>query len=139
MLQTHFVAMQTPAFARFDQIPRHWAGVAPDTIALRQDSRHWTYSQLCEGIDAARATLSDLNVEPGNRVLLAGENCVTLVCFIFGVSELGAISVLVNARQSPHEIDAIAGHAEPQVEVYIDAGALSYRPAGELEAGRKLA
>jgi hypothetical protein len=57
-----------------------------------------------------------------DRVLLAGENCATLVCFVFAVSELGAAFILVNARQSADEIDAIASHAQPQVEVYVDAG-----------------
>jgi len=122
MPETHAVVVQVSTFDRLDQIPRHWAAVAPDAIALRQDSGRWTYSQFCEGIDAAKATLSGLHVEAGDRVLLVAENCVTLVCFVFAVSELKAISVLVNARQSPSEIDAIAGHAQPQVEVYIAGG-----------------
>jgi long-chain acyl-CoA synthetase len=122
MPQTPALPTHAQSFVRLDQIPRHWAALAPDSIALREDSGHWTYSRLCEGIKDARTALAGLGVEPGNRVLLAGENCVTLVCFVFAVSELGATFILVNARQSADEIDAIASHAQPQVEVYVDAG-----------------
>jgi len=122
MPHTSALATHAPSFARLEQIPRHWAALAPDSIALREDGCHWTYSQLCAGIVAARTALAGLGVEAGDRVLLAGENCATLVCFVFAVSELGAAFILVNARQSADEIDAIASHAQPQVEVYVDAG-----------------
>ena len=37
-------------------------------------------------------------------------------------------------------IVAVGGHLHGgDIEVYLDAGALAYRPAGEPEAGRKLA
>ena len=122
MPHTSALATHAPSFARLEQIPRHWAALAPDSIALREDGCHWTYSQLCAGIVAARTALAGLGVEAGSRVLLAGENCATLVCFVFAVSELGAAFILVNARQSADEIDAIASHAQPQAEVYVDAG-----------------
>ena len=123
MPSTHAAVEPSPWFDRLDRIPRHWSACAPDSIALRDDGQCRTYAQLCAGIDAARVMLSGLHVGSGDRVLLVGENGMTLVCFVFAVSELGAVSVLVNARQSAREIDAIAAHAEPQVEVYVGAGA----------------
>ena len=42
--------------------------------------------------------------------------------------------------EDPLSEELIRGHLHGgEVEVYLDAGALAYRPAGELEAGRKLA
>jgi ATP-dependent Clp protease ATP-binding subunit ClpC len=42
--------------------------------------------------------------------------------------------------EDPLSEELIRGHLRGgQIEVYLDAGALAYRPAGELEAGRKLA
>ena len=42
--------------------------------------------------------------------------------------------------EDPLSEELIRGHLRGgEVEVYLDAGALSYRPAGELEAGRRLA
>jgi ATP-dependent Clp protease ATP-binding subunit ClpC len=41
--------------------------------------------------------------------------------------------------EDPLSEELIRGHLRGgEVEVYLDAGALSYRPAGELEAGRRL-
>ena len=115
-------AVQAPPFARLDEIPRFWASRTPEAPALQEAGRTWTHAQLRQGSAHARAALAGLGVGPGHRVLLVGENCATLVCFIFGASELEATFILVNARQSADEIDAIAGHAAPQAEVYIDAG-----------------
>ncbi len=42
--------------------------------------------------------------------------------------------------EDPLSEELIRGHLRGgDIEVYLDAGALAYRPAGELEAGRKLA
>ena len=42
--------------------------------------------------------------------------------------------------EDPLSEELIRGHLTGgEIEVYLDAGALAYRPAGELEAGRKLA
>jgi len=42
--------------------------------------------------------------------------------------------------EDPLSEELIRGHLQGgEIEVYLDAGALAYRPAGELEAGRKLA
>jgi ATP-dependent Clp protease ATP-binding subunit ClpC len=42
--------------------------------------------------------------------------------------------------EDPLSEELIRGHLRGgEIEVYMDAGVLSYRPAGELEAGRKLA
>ena len=42
--------------------------------------------------------------------------------------------------EDPLSEELIRGHLKGgEIEVYLEAGQLSYRPAGELEAGRKLA
>ena len=42
--------------------------------------------------------------------------------------------------EDPLSEELIRGHLRGgEIEVYLDAGQLAYRPAGELEAGRKLA
>src|SRR4030095_7334122 len=81
-----------------------------------------SYGQLHRAIGDARAALTGLGVGQGHRVLLVAETSLELVAFVFATSSLGASSVLVNARLSAEEIDAIAAHAQAQVEIYIDAG-----------------
>ena len=42
--------------------------------------------------------------------------------------------------EDPLSEELIRGHLQGgEIEVYLDGGQLAYRPAGELEAGRKLA
>ena len=49
--------------------------------------------------------------------------------------KLGAWHDVAWVQDKASPVDTINGF----IEVYLDAGALAYRPAGELEAGRKLA
>lgn len=103
-------------------VPAKWARATPEAIALIEGDRSVTYGEMQRAIADAGAALSGLGVGRGHRVLLVAENCATLVYFVFAASELGAAFVLVNARLSAEEIDAIALHAQAQAEIYIDAG-----------------
>ncbi|OUM01584.1 class I adenylate-forming enzyme family protein [Variovorax sp. JS1663] len=114
--------MTRPAFLRIHDVPAWWAAETPDAVALLDDGRSLSYADLQRAIDDAKAALAGLGVLPGQRVLLVAENSASLVAFVFAASSLGAASVLVNARLSAQEIDAIVAHAQPQAEIYIDAG-----------------
>jgi long-chain acyl-CoA synthetase len=109
-------------FLRIEEVPAWWAARTPNAPALLEEGKTVSYSQLQLGIADAKAALSALGVTHGHRVMLVAENCATLVYFVFAASALGASFALINARLSAEEIDAIASHAEPQAEVYIDAG-----------------
>jgi acyl-CoA synthetase (AMP-forming)/AMP-acid ligase II len=114
--------MTPPAFIRIHDIPHWWAAQTPDAVAIREGSRVLSYAQLQHAIGDARAALKGLGVAPGQRVLLVGENSLALVALLFAASCLDAPFVLVNARLSAAEIDAIALHAQARVEIYVDAG-----------------
>jgi len=114
--------MTKPAFLRIHDVPAWWAAQTPDAVAVLEGGRSLSYAQLQRAIDDAKAALAGLGVEPGQRVLLVAENSAALVAFAFAASSLGASSVLVNARLSAQEIDAVVAHAQPRTEIYIDAG-----------------
>ena len=114
--------MTNPAFQRIHDVPAWWAAQTPDAVALLDADRTLSYAQLQRAIDDAKAALSGLGVARGHRVLLVSENSLGLVAFLFAASSLGASFVLVNARLSADEIDAIASHAQARAEIYIDAG-----------------
>lgn len=109
-------------FSRIEDVPTWWAEHAPETVALLEQGRQVSYAQLQAAIADAKVALSALGVMRGHRVMLVAENCLSLVCFVFAVTSVGASFVLVNARLSPQEIDEIASHAQPRAEIYIDAG-----------------
>src|SRR5690625_7173613 len=57
-------------------------------------------------------------LQPGDRILVVGENCVDMMTLYFACSLLQAWPVAVNARLSPREIDVISTHAAPRVSLY---------------------
>lgn len=104
--------------ARIDELPRFWAARTPAAPALLEDDRPVDFATLAAGIDAAALALRDAGAGPGDRVMIVGENCTALVAALFGASSLGAWPVIVNARLTPHEIDAVRAHCEPRLAVH---------------------
>jgi acyl-CoA synthetase (AMP-forming)/AMP-acid ligase II len=80
-----------------------------------------TYGAFAPAAAAAAAHLSALGVRAGDRVMIVNENCIAAGVVFFATSALGAWPMLVNARLSPREIDAIAAHAEPR-RLFFTAG-----------------
>ncbi len=109
-------------FTRIGQIPAYWAGIAPDAPALFERGASISYADLQRAILHAKAALAGAGVTAGHRVMIVAENCAGVVYFLFAANALGAAFILVNARLSAEEVDAIAAHAQPQAELYLDAG-----------------
>jgi len=94
------------------------ASKTPDALAMRDDQRSWSYADLNNAMNAAAELLQQSGVRPGDRVMLINENCLELAALVLAVSKLDAWSVLVNARLSAAEVDAIRDHATPRRVVY---------------------
>ena len=105
--------------ARISAIVRAQAARAPDSPALHQDGRSWSYAELAMEVDAHAALLRQLGVRPGDRVMVVGENCVAQVALIFAAAELGAWSVNVNARLSHAEVATIRQHSGARRVLYL--------------------
>lgn len=109
------------AFERIWEPIAWWAehrGAAP---ALSEGDRVLSYADLDARVKAAAGTLRDTGVQPGDRVLIVGENSLAMAVAILGSARLGAWAVPVNARLSAHEIDGIRDHAGPRVGIYTSA------------------
>jgi acyl-CoA synthetase (AMP-forming)/AMP-acid ligase II len=91
----------------------------PAGEALREGERAWTFAELDSSTAEVAQRLAAAGVRPGDRVLVLGENCAALVALLFGITRLDAWPVLVNARLSAREIDAIRGHCTPRRTVYL--------------------
>ena len=92
--------------------------IDPAAEAMRYGARRWTFAALAGAADAAAASLGAAGVRAGDRVLIVGENSPALLALLFGVSNLDAWAVVVNARLAAREIDAIAAHCEPRRRVF---------------------
>lgn len=73
----------------------------------------WTWSELRDASQDAAECLKTHGVKSGDRVVILCENCVSVVAFLFGCWQIGAIAVPVNARQSASEVTRILEHATP--------------------------
>lgn len=97
-----------------------WAREAPQALALcDQLGQRCTYAQLAQRVERCREQLHARGIRPGDRVLLLNENCVAVLAWVLALSELDAVSVVVNARLSAQEIDRIRQHCEPRLSAFF--------------------
>jgi fatty-acyl-CoA synthase len=77
----------------------------PDKPAIVYCGTETTYAQLKQRVDALAAHLLDsLNVAPGDRVLLASQNCPQFVIAFYAILRAGAVVVPVNPMSKAAEI-----------------------------------
>lgn len=95
-----------------------WVQSTPDQAALVEASGGWTYGQLAEKVAETQAWLVSSGVRPGDRVMLVCENCSAFVAILLAITELDAWPVLVNARLSATEVDAIRDHCGARLIIY---------------------
>lgn len=106
---------------RISDIPRRWATQTPDHVAVFEDGRTATFSQLWASIEDAQRYLQTQGVDTGDRVLITAENCLAVITLVFALSELGAWPVVVNARLSEREIEVIRAHCQPRLMLFTHA------------------
>jgi acyl-CoA synthetase (AMP-forming)/AMP-acid ligase II len=104
---------------RLDAIVRNHAAATPEAIAIYEGGATYTYQALDELIDAAAARLGGMGIRGGDRVMIVAENTLALVVLMFALSRLDAWAVLINARLTAREIDAIRDHCEARRVFYL--------------------
>jgi acyl-CoA synthetase (AMP-forming)/AMP-acid ligase II len=118
--------------ARIDAIPRAAAARTPDAPALVDAGRTVTFRALAALVDRRADQLRARGVRPGDRVLLASENCADQVALIFAAAAVGAWIVNANPRLTAPELDAIRDHAGARLALYTAA----VSPEAEAHAAR---
>jgi len=103
---------------RISDIIQPWAESSPDQLALVEASGRSTYRQLAQEVVATQAWLLHSGVRPGDRVMFVCENCRRFVATLLATSALDAWPVLVNARLSASEVDAIEKHCGARRVIY---------------------
>jgi long-chain acyl-CoA synthetase len=103
---------------RISDVIRPWAESSPDQLALVEASGRSTYRQLAQEVADTQAWLLNSGVRPGDRVMLVCENCRRFVATLLATAALDAWPVLVNARLSTSEVDAIEKHCGARRVIY---------------------
>jgi acyl-CoA synthetase (AMP-forming)/AMP-acid ligase II len=106
---------------RISDVAARWSATAPDHPALVESSGTWSYGELESAIDRTQGWLQDLQIRPGDRVMLVCENCRAFVAILLAAARLGAWAVLVNARLSARELDEIREHCGARRVLYTTA------------------
>jgi long-chain acyl-CoA synthetase len=104
---------------RISDVLKPWSECSPERAALVEASGTWTYRQLALAVSDTQRWLLDSGVRPGDRVMLVSENCRAFVAVLLAAAALDAWPVLVNARLSGSEVDAIRDHCGARRLIYM--------------------
>jgi len=97
------------------EIVRAHAAGRGGALAMRCGDRSWTYTELRdESAQVAQALLAD-GVEPQQRVAVLDKNAGEYFTFLFGACMANAVTLAVNWRLAPREMEYILNHAETRV------------------------
>ena len=107
---------------RIDGIVARRLAVDADRPALVEAGHSWSYRELSTAYLQVAAILQQQGMRAGDRVLVIGENCATLVALLFALSSLDAWAVMVNTRLSAREIDSVREHCGARRTIYLDTG-----------------
>jgi long-chain acyl-CoA synthetase len=96
---------------RIHVVYERFARETPDHPAFVEGDRVWTYRQFSDAVDSVAADLTRFGIRPGDRVMMASENCVAVSAFVLAASRLDAWAIVGNPRLSARELDQIAEHS----------------------------
>ncbi len=96
-------------------------------LALKyiNDGRTWTYLQLDDEANRVANTLAAAGVGAGDRIAFLDKNTPEYFIYLFGGAKVNAVSVAVNWRLAPAEMEYILNHSEARIlligEEFLDA------------------
>lgn len=102
-------ALQRASLAPYDSYPiyellRRTARRLPNTIAVIDGERSFTYRQLDDNSDRLAAALVRLGVRKGDTIGILAPNCVEFEIAFFGITKAGAIATPLNSGYREREI-----------------------------------
>ena len=99
-------------------LDRHIRAGSADKSALHGGDRIWTYGGLSDRVNQiAHVLVENYNIEPGNRVLIRGENGLEAVAIWLAVLKIGAIAVTTMSLLRAGELKVMAEIARPALAV----------------------
>jgi acyl-CoA synthetase (AMP-forming)/AMP-acid ligase II len=81
-----------------------WVRKQPEKLALRYNSRNYTYAMFNERVNRLANGLSDLGIAKGDKVSLLLLNCNEILECYFALAKLGAVAVPLNFRLAGPEL-----------------------------------
>ncbi|MEV0375231.1 beta-ketoacyl synthase N-terminal-like domain-containing protein [Streptomyces sp. NPDC050636] len=107
-------------------------GSAPDTVAVVDGDRSWTWAQWRADVAALARGLQESGVAPGDVVAVHLPNCWELQTLHLAVAAVGAVLLPVHQGTTAPEIHALLTRAEPVLLVLSASGSESEATARSL-------
>lgn len=117
--------------SRMSHVVRPWAKRSPNAPALVEGAQCVTYAELAANLQAVGDWLAVNGIRPGDRVVLVAENSIALATLVLAIGEYGAWPVVVNARISARELDAIRTHSGARRTLFTSVISLDAAQHGE--------
>ena len=114
----------------------------PGRPALSSLKRELTYSELDEKTGLLAASLLEIGLKAGERVVLCAANSPEWVISYFGILKAGGVAVTLSSVLSPDELSLLVNHAKPRfvvtdsVERFKDLGVsleMIIGPGGDMD------
>lgn len=92
-----------------------WARTHPDKAALCYGGDTVTYAGLAARVQETAGMLVEQGIGKGDVVALLMKNSAAFIELMLALSHIGAVSLPINFRLSPEEVNYILGHAEARL------------------------
>ena len=100
----------------------------PEQPAVSDERHSWTYCEFAGRVARLAGGLRGRGLVPGDRVLLALENCGEFFELLFGCWAAGLCAVPANARLHPREVEYIADNSGARLLVATPASPRRWHP-----------
>jgi long-chain acyl-CoA synthetase len=118
----HIVDRMQDLPERMSDLVWRWEKQAPQAPALIDGDIRWSFAEQAKAVRAGMDLLQEHGVRPGDRVMLVNENGRAIIALLLAAAAIDAWSIIVNARLSAAEIDAISLHAGVR-RIFFTSGA----------------
>lgn len=103
------------AIRSIGDITRKHASERPEKIALHYQDRSWTYAEIDSEANKVANAMLAAGIRPHDRVAFLDKNAAEYFMFLFGAGKVNAVTVAVNWRLAPPEMEYILNNAEAKV------------------------
>lgn len=94
------------------QIQKMNAKKFPDTLALRDKTRAFTYPEMNRRLNKLAHSLTAMGLEKGDKVAVLLENCIEIVELFLATAKTGIIIVPINFRLVGPEVEYIVNNSD---------------------------
>jgi len=116
-------------FGSFNQVLSDWAGVQPNTLALRDDGGDITWAQMDDAINRLAARLVETGLERGQSVAILGKSNIAYALVFLAAVRAGGVAAPLTTSASPSQLAGMVADSGAK-HLFIDAA-----KSAELDAG----